>query len=80
MPLRPAIHSTDDPPVPVENPLLLAYIWSLRRRIEVQIDTMAAYTADTQKTISQLQNHIESLSLDLGLRNKDHGPHCQEIT
>ena len=62
--MRPAIHSTDEPPVPIENVQLQAYVNDLRRRIEVQNDLMAALAKDVQK----LQTEVEKLSLDLGIR------------
>ena len=62
--MRPATHSTDEPPVPIENVQLQAYVNDLRRRIEVQNDLMAALAKDIQK----LQNEVEKLSLDLGIR------------
>lgn len=62
--MRPATHSTDEPPVPIENVQLQAYVNDLRRRIEVQNDLMAALAKDVQK----LQNEVEKLSLDLGIR------------
>lgn len=63
--MRPATHSTDEPPVPIENVQLQAYVNDLRRRIEVQNDLMAALAKDVQK----LQTEVEKLSLDLGIRN-----------
>ena len=62
--MRPAIHSTDEPPVPIENVQLQAYVNDLRRRIEVQNDLMAALAKDVHK----LQTEVEKLSLDLGIR------------
>ena len=62
--MRPATHSTDEPPVPIDNPQLQAYVNDLRRRIEVQNDLMAALAKDVQK----LQNEVEKLSLDLAIR------------
>ena len=68
--MRPATHSTDEPPVPIENVQLQAYVNDLRRRIEVQNDLMAALAKDIQK----LQNEVEKLSLDLGIREGQAGP------
>ena len=62
--MRPAIHSTDEPPVSIEDAQLQAYVNDLRRRIEVQNDLMAALAKDIQK----LQIEVEKLSLDLGIR------------
>ena len=63
--MRPATHSTDEPPVPIENVQLQAYVNDLRRRIEVQNDLMAALAKDIQK----YQSEIDKLSLDLGIKN-----------
>ena len=68
--MRPATHSTDEPPVPIENVQLQAYVNDLRRRIEVQNDLMAALAKDVQK----LQIEVEKLSLDLGIREGQAGP------
>ena len=62
--MRPAIHSTDEPPVPIENVQLQAYVNDLRRRIEVQNDLMAALAKDVEK----YKTEVEKLSLDLGIR------------
>ena len=62
--MRPATHSTDEPPVSIEDAQLQAYVNDLRRRIEVQNDLMAALAKDIQK----LQNEVEKLSLDLAIR------------
>ena len=62
--MRPATHSTDEPPVSIEDVQLQAYVNDLRRRIEVQNDLMATLAKDIQK----LQNEVEKLSLDLGIR------------
>lgn len=63
--MRPATHSTDEPPVPIENVQLQAYVNDLRRRIEVQNDLMAALAKDIQR----LQTEVEKLSLDLAIKN-----------
>lgn len=63
--MRPATHSTDEPPVRIENVQLQAYVNDLRRRIEVQNDLMAALAKDIQK----YQSEIDKLSLDLGIKN-----------
>ncbi len=68
--MRPATHSTDEPPVRIENVQLQAYVNDLRRRIEVQNDLMAALAKDVQK----LQTEVEKLSLDLGIREGQAGP------
>lgn len=53
--LRPATHSTDDPPFPIQDPLLAAYINDLRRRIEVQNDLAAALAQDIQTLKEELE-------------------------
>ena len=63
--MRPATHSTDEPPVPIENVQLQAYVNDLRRRIEVQNDLMAALAKDVERYKSE----VEKLSLDLGIRD-----------
>lgn len=66
--LRPAINSTDDPPVPITDILLREYVYALRRRIEVSNDLLEALTSDLKRVKQErdgLQNHIERLLLDL---------------
>jgi len=46
--MKPASFSTEDPPVPIENPILAEYILALRRRIEVQLAFIEQYTAAKQ--------------------------------
>lgn len=62
--MRPATHSTDEPPVPIENVQLQAYVNDLRRRIEVQNDLMAVLVKEAEK----YKTEVEKLSLDLGIR------------
>jgi len=62
--MRPATHSTDEPPIQIYSAELQAYVNDLRRRIEVQNDLMAALAKDVQR----LQTEVEKLSLDLGIR------------
>ena len=66
MTMRPATHSTDDPPCKIHDVELAEYVWSLRRRIEVQNDLMAALAADVQT----LQTEVDKLSLDLHLHDR----------
>ena len=63
--MRPAIHSTQEPPVQIESAELQAYVNDLRRRIEVQNDLMAALAKDVERYKSE----VEKLSLDLGIRD-----------
>lgn len=62
--MRPAEFSTVDPPRPIDCLETRVYISALRRRIEVQNDLMEALAKDVQK----LQNEVDKLSLDLGIR------------
>lgn len=64
--LRPAINSTDDPPIAVHDPELAGYIQSLRRRIEIQNIQLE----NLSKLISTLQTEVEKLSLDLHLTDR----------
>lgn len=63
--MRPATHSTDDPPCKVEDTELAEYIWGLRRRIEVQQDFITQYVKDRDEHVNRLNNEIDRLSLDL---------------
>ena len=53
--MRPATHSTDDPPVKVDNPELAEYINALRRRIEVQNDSMEHLANQVQTLRAEIQ-------------------------
>jgi hypothetical protein len=68
--MRPATHSTDDPPVKIDNLELAEYVQGLRRRIEVQNDFMENYVREREEFVKKLLTEIDKLSLDLGLRNK----------
>lgn len=66
--LRPAINSTEDPPVPITDVLLREYVYALRRRIEVGNDLLEALTNDLTKARKErdgLQNYVERLLIDL---------------
>lgn len=65
--MRPAHHSTDEPPCQIENLELREYVNALRRRIEVQNDLMAALAKEVEK----YKTEVEKLSLDLGIREGD---------
>ena len=53
--MRPFLNwTTDDPPVQVENVLLREYIYSLRRRIEVQAVFAEALTEELTRLRKQL--------------------------
>lgn len=66
--LRPAINSTDDPPVPITDILLREYVYALRRRIEVGNDLLEALTSDLRGVKQErdgLTNQLERVMLDL---------------
>jgi hypothetical protein len=66
--LRPAINSTDDPPVPITDVLLREYVYALRRRIEVGNDLLEALTSDLRGVKQErdgLTNQLERVMLDL---------------
>ena len=73
--MRPATHSTEAPPVAIENVELGEYVRGLRRRIEVQNDLLEALA----KEVLHYKNEVEKLSLDLGLKDGDAGPGWQEV-
>lgn len=66
--LRPAIFSTDNPPLPITCMETFEYVQELRRRIEVQNDLLEALA----KEVKHHKNEVEKLALDLGI--KDGGP------
>jgi hypothetical protein len=71
--LRPAIHSTDDPPIEIENLFLKEYVASLRRRIEVQndqLDALANQVRSLQKTTVEQADLIERLTIDIKVMDK----------
>jgi len=66
--LRPAINSTDDPPVPITDVLLREYVYALRRRIEVGNDLLEALTGDIRRLKQErdgLQDQLSRVLLDL---------------
>lgn len=70
MTLRPALHSTNDPPIEITNPHLKEYVQELRRRIEVQNDLMTSLSHDIQELKSaseKLEDQIEQLTIDLSI-------------
>jgi hypothetical protein len=73
--LRPAIFSTEEPPVPVESLELREYIHGLRRRIEVQNDLAESLAKELRKC----KEEIDKLSLDLGIRDGQGGPAWAEV-
>lgn len=66
--LRPAINSTDDPPVPITDVLLREYVYALRRRIEVGNDLLEALTGDVRRLKQErdgLQDQLSRVLIDL---------------
>lgn len=70
--MRPAIHSTDSPPTPIQDVELAEYVNALRRRIEVDLDQITALAKqvyDLQGENTRLKFEVEMLSLDLNLKD-----------
>lgn len=68
MTLRPAINSTEDPPIPIEDLRLREYVYALRRRIEVAQDLMEALVQDIDRLKAEkvaLQAQLDGVLLDL---------------
>jgi len=66
--MRPAINSTDDPPVPIKDLLLREYVYGLRRRIEVSQDLAESLVEDIRRLKQErdgLQNQLERVLVDL---------------
>jgi len=66
--IKPAENSTDDPPIKIEDLRLREYVYSLRRRIEVQNCLVEALNMDLYRLKQErdgLATHIERLLLDL---------------
>ena len=59
--LKPALNTTDEPPVPIQNVLLLEYVHELRRRIEIQMIQMTELAHE----IKTLRDQNERLNLDV---------------
>lgn len=70
--MRPAEFSTENPPRPIDCLETKEYIAGLRRRIEVQQDSMehlAAQVYALKKQNAHLNRQIESLAIDLGIKD-----------
>lgn len=70
--MRPAIHSTDSPPTPIQDALLAEYVNALRRRVEVDLDQLTALATQVyalQAENVRLKFEVEMLSLDLSLKD-----------
>jgi hypothetical protein len=66
--MRPAINSTEDPPVPIEDLHLREYVFALRRRIEVGQDLMEALVHDVNRLRQEkeaLETQVDRLLVDL---------------
>lgn len=66
--MRPAINSTDDPPVPITDVLLREYVYALRRRIEVGQDLLESLTDDIRRLKQErdgLQDQLQRVLIDL---------------
>ena len=66
--MRPATHSTSEPPVPIESVELREYVNELRRRIEVGNDLLLSVSQDAIKLkadLTETQSRLESVLLDL---------------
>ena len=71
--MRPAINSTENPPVPVQDVQLHEYILELRRRIElqdIQLEQLAHDNTQLQTTVNKLQSEVDKLSLDLHFQDR----------
>ena len=81
--MRPAIFSTENPPVVITCVETLEYIAGLRRRIEVQNDQMEFLVAKSEELLRKAQhltNEVEKLSLDLGIQQGETGPGWQKVS
>ena len=70
--MRPAIHSTDSPPTPIQDLELAEYVNALRRRVEVDLDQITALATQVyalQGENARLKFEVEMLSLDLNLKD-----------
>lgn len=75
--MRPAEFSTENPPRPIDCLETKEYIAGLRRRIEVQVDSMehlANQVHHLKQEILRLTTEIEKLSLDLGIKDQQVPP------
>lgn len=80
--MRPAEFSTEEPPRPIDCLETKEYIASLRRRIEVQNDSMEHLANQVHQLKIQrrrLEDQVESLALDLGIKDGHTGPGWEEV-
>lgn len=70
--MRPAIHSTDSPPTPIQDLELAEYVKALRRRIEVDFDQITALAKEVYELKGEnarLKFEVDKLSLDLNIQD-----------
>jgi hypothetical protein len=79
--LKPAIHSTDEPPVDIVDVALQEYVNNLRRRIEVQLcqmETLADQVNEARKArntmIELFYRNVRQLQADLQNLDSSNGP------
>ncbi len=80
--MRPATFSTENPPQPITCVETLEYINGLRRRIEVQNDQMEQLVHQVftlRAKNERLDNEVEKLSLDLGIKQEEVPPGWKEV-
>lgn len=80
--MRPATFSTENPPRSIDCVETKEYIAGLRRRIEVQQDSME-HLANQVFTLKvknrRLEEEVDKLSLDLGIRQGEGGAIWREV-
>lgn len=57
--LKPALNTTDEPPVTIQNILLLEYVHELRRRIEIQNIQMTELSQQIQQLTQAVRFYQE---------------------
>ena len=66
--MRPATHSTAEPPVPIESVELREYVNELRRRVEVGNDLLLSVSQDAinlRARLEESKSQLEKVLLDL---------------
>lgn len=66
--MRPATHSTSEPPVPIESVELREYVNELRRRVEVGNDLLLSVSQDAinlRARLEESKSQLEKVLLDL---------------
>lgn len=80
--MRPAEFSTENPPRPIDCVETKEYVNGLRRRIEVQMDSLG-HLADQvlalKKEREYLAQEIDKQALDLGIKEGRAGPGWEEV-